>query len=314
MIGPDGRPVTAESAPEEIEVASIAELMAGRLPLRAQWRVAEQRERAERGEPGAFTSDLTVEEFAAIRSVGFRPVGQVLGTAVYDVSGVPQGCGVGRFAIPANAPVVSLVGRQDMLKDARRTAVSRMRQECWELGGDGVVGVRVAVRTFHDIGLEFLAIGTAVRADGTTRARKPFTSDLSGQDFAKLLRAGWVPVALVQGVAVKVRHNDWLQRMQTSSWSNQELIGPTALISAARSAARSSLADQARGVGAQGVVLRDMTLFSFECPCMSGLEGEDKIAEATMWGTAIASFGTGRHRDGDVPLSMMRLNPVKGTR
>ena len=78
---------------ERIAEASAAELSAGRLPMRAQWRLAEQRQRAERGEPGSFTSDLTVEEFAAIRSVGFSPVGQVMGSAVYNVGWAYSGCG-----------------------------------------------------------------------------------------------------------------------------------------------------------------------------------------------------------------------------
>jgi len=65
-VDPAGRTWT----PEQIAEGSAAELAAGRLPLRAQWRIAEQRERRDRGEPGSFTSDLTVQEFAAIRSVG----------------------------------------------------------------------------------------------------------------------------------------------------------------------------------------------------------------------------------------------------
>src|SRR5205814_7198957 len=108
-------------------------------PLRAQWRLAEQRQRAERGDPGAFTSDLTVQEFAAIRSVGFAPVGQVLGTAVYQFAAVYQGCGfIG--ASPADAPVVGLQLAQALLDEARHLAVRRMRFECDALGGDGVVG------------------------------------------------------------------------------------------------------------------------------------------------------------------------------
>ena len=41
------------------------------------------RKAAATGQPGAFTSDLSTQEFAAIRSVGFRPVGQVMGSAVF---------------------------------------------------------------------------------------------------------------------------------------------------------------------------------------------------------------------------------------
>ena len=65
--------------PEEYEQASIAELSRGKLPLRAQERLATMRA------DHAFTSDLTVDEHHAIRSVGFSPVGQVLGSCVYQI-------------------------------------------------------------------------------------------------------------------------------------------------------------------------------------------------------------------------------------
>src|SRR6266852_4008663 len=49
------------------------------LPTAAQARMAEIRT------SGTWGSALSTEEFAAIRSVGFEPVGQVLGAAVYNI-------------------------------------------------------------------------------------------------------------------------------------------------------------------------------------------------------------------------------------
>ena len=291
---------------EQIAAASAAELTAGRLPMRAQWRLAEQRGRAERGEPGAFTSDLTIEEFAAIRSVGFSPVGQVMGSAVYNVGWAYSGCGYYGYYGYGMAPVVPVPATQQLLNQARHRAVNRMRQECQALDGDGVVGVRLAVQRFHDIGLEFFAIGTAVRADGRKRPKKPFTSDLSGQDFAKLLRAGWVPVALVQGVGAMVRHKDRLQLAWGSSWFNQELVGSTKLVQAARAAARDSLTADARKAGGHTVVLRDTVLQVFESRCASGSEGEDQHTNAYLWGTAIVPYR--RAAVSETPLQMLRLD------
>jgi uncharacterized protein YbjQ (UPF0145 family) len=292
--------------PEQLAYASAHELVQGRLPLRAQWRLAEQRKRAEAGDPGAFTSDLTVEEFAAIRSVGFTPVGQVLGTAVYNVGYAFGGCGYSTL-YTVGAPAMILSGFEQLVEDARYAALRRMTFECEALGGDGVVGVRLAAQPFHEIGLEFLAIGTAVRADGDVRPVRPFTSDLSGQDFAKLLRAGWVPVALLQGVGASIRHDDWLQFSQGMSWMNQEMTGLTSLVEVARSRARLSLTRDAAMAGAHTVVLRDMMTRMFHRECRS-TEGHDHIAEALLWGTGIVPFTTARHRDGDVPLKMLRLN------
>ncbi|MBO0871672.1 MAG: heavy metal-binding domain-containing protein [Micromonosporaceae bacterium] len=300
--------------PEQIAQGSATEIEAGRLPLRAQWRIREQRARRDRGEPGSFTSDLTVEEFAAIRSVGFSPVGQVLGSAVFQVGWSYTGCGYyyGGFGSygPALAPVVPVPATQQLLSQARHRAVQRMTQECEGLGGDGVVGVRLSVRSFYGNGLEFMAIGTAVRADGDKRPGRPFTSDLTGQDFARLIRAGWVPAALVQGVGAVIRHDDFATRSQRMSWTNQELVGPTQLLHAARDAARASLAADARDRGGHTVLLRDMQVQTFRLRCTSGTEGEDDLADVFLWGTAVVPFETSASLE--APLPMLRLS--EGTR
>jgi uncharacterized protein YbjQ (UPF0145 family) len=329
-VDPAGQTWTAD----EIAEGSAVEITAGRLPLRAQWRIAEQRERRDRGEPGSFTSALTVEEFAAIRSVGFSPVGQVLGSAVYNVGWSYTGCGyyygrgVGMGGVRGGmagggfagggiagggvfgggwtmAPVVPVPATQQLLSQARHRAVERMRQECAGLGGDGVVGVHLTVQSFYGNGLEFIAIGTAVRADGAKRPRKPFTSDLTGQDFAKLIRAGWVPVALAQGVGSMVRHDDWSMMSQRTSWYNQEMAGSTQLVHAARDAARASLATDARHRGGHTVILRDMVLQVSEQRCSGASEGEDHVANAFLWGTAVVPFDT--HASIEAPLPMLRL-------
>ena len=131
-------------------------------------------------ESGTWGSSLSTAEFAAIRSVGFEPVGQVLGAAVYNI-GYTGGyscpgawAGYGGFVTPA-ASVTSVSGATSMgsfgpmvatLYEARRTAIGRMVAECQELGGHGIVGVRLTIGSFPAGGLEFKAIGTAVRAPG----------------------------------------------------------------------------------------------------------------------------------------------------
>ena len=57
------------------------------LPPAAQARLGQARE------AGTWTSSLSVSEFAAIRSVGFSPVGQVMGSAVYNVGWTYSSCG-----------------------------------------------------------------------------------------------------------------------------------------------------------------------------------------------------------------------------
>jgi uncharacterized protein YbjQ (UPF0145 family) len=293
--------------PEQIEQLSIAELEAGRLPVRAQERLAMMTA------DQAFTSDLTVDEHHAIRSAGFSPVGQVMGSCVYHIGYTRSwNCGwqgFGAFGgFIGGATVTEADGLRASMYEARMLAMRRMSQECAGLGGDGVVAVRLTIAPFPAGGLEFQAIGTAVRADGAVHARKPFLSDLTGQDFAKLITAGWVPCGLALGLAVAVRHDDYRTQRQAMSWQNTEISGFTELVGTARHWARDRLRQDCVRVGGSGVVVRTTSLRISERACPSGGNDQhDHLAEAMMIGTAITPF---RHAGGNrppAPLPIMRL-------
>jgi len=298
------------------------------LPPVAEARMAEIRR------SGTWGSALSSDEFAAIKSAGFEPVGQVLGAAVYNIGytggyGCPAygvGYGFGPAGIYAGGPyntVTATSGGGSLnsyaplvrtMYQARRQAIGRMTTECTELGGDGVVGVRLTIGGFPAGGLEFKAIGTAVRASvrpGARRPREPFTSDLSGQDFAKLMLAGWVPVGLVLGISVGARHDDWMTVNQTR-WGagNTEVHGYTDLINATRHDARSQLERDVVRHGADGVVLQEMDIRvgEHECPVQEGRR--DHVVEATIIGTAIAHFGRPK-ATARPPLAIMSLDPQR---
>ncbi|HET9731263.1 MAG TPA: heavy metal-binding domain-containing protein [Acidimicrobiales bacterium] len=190
--------------------------------------------------------------------------------------------------------------------DARELAMSRMREECSRAGGDGVVGVRLDMGPFPDVpgGFEFRAVGTAVVARSRTRPRRPFLSDLSGQDFAKLAESGWIPTDMALGIAVGVRHDDIATRAVTSSWANGEVPGYTDLVSFVRHRARQALETDARRSGGQGVVISDTDLWVGEQECAGG--GRDHLAHGLVVGTAIAPF-----RPGDSPRSALAVMPLR---
>jgi len=293
--------MTEGLTPEQIEQLSISELQAGRLPIRAQERLAMMTA------DQAFTSDLTVAEHHAIRSVGFSPVGQVMGSCVYQIAYPNSGnCG---WASNGRSKPTEATTLRTALYDARKLAMQRMTQECAGLGGDGVVAVRLTIAPFPAGGLEFQAIGTAVRADGPVHPRRPFLCDLTGQDFAKLMTAGWVPCGMVLGLAVSVRHDDYAARRQARSWSNTEVDGFTDLVSSARHRARERLRHECSLVDGAGVVVRTNNLWIRERRCPSGgSEQHDHVAEVLVTGTAITPF---RHSSGGrppAPLPMLRLN------
>ena len=73
--------------------------MSGKLPAAAEARMAALRS------SGTWGSALTADEFAAVRSAGFEPVGQVFGAAVYGAGSASEyGC-PGLPGSPGGAPV-----------------------------------------------------------------------------------------------------------------------------------------------------------------------------------------------------------------
>ena len=269
------------------------------LPPAAEARMAEIRR------SGTWGSALSADEFTAIRTVGFEPVGQVLGAAVYNIGyaggyGCPGAwAGYGGYVTPYQSVTAVSSGGSggsfgpmvQTLYQARHKAIERMSAECAELGGHGVVGVLLTIGSFPAGGLEFKAIGTAVRAPGAVPLKRPFTSDLSGQDFAKLIMAGWVPAGLALGISIGARHDDWLTINQTRWGSgNSEVTGYTDLVNQSRHDARTQLDRDVARMGAQGVVVRDMDLRIRERECPMQEHRRDHIAEVTIIGTAITQF------------------------
>ena len=275
---------------------------------------------------GTWGSALTVAEFAAIRSVGFEPVGQVFGAAVYSAGPTSgYGCPGGRASPaggrpPGPATQVSGPGGSgsfgplvQTMDQARHTAVGRMMAECAELGGHGVVGVRLSRGSFPVGGPQCTVIGTAVRAPGAAHGpRVPFTAEVSGQDFAKLITAGWVPAGLVLGISIGSRHDDRKTARQARWGSgNAEVAGWTELVNRSRHDARRQLERDVKRLGAEGVVVATMEMRVRERDCPATVGRRDHIVEATLIGTAIARFSRPGPRPDAPVLAIMSLDPQR---
>jgi uncharacterized protein YbjQ (UPF0145 family) len=273
---------------------------------------------------GTWASALTSDEFAAVRSAGFEPVGQVFGAAIYGAgssteSGCPGTGGPAGGTGPAR-PVTLVSGRDgsrsfgplvQAMYQARHAAIDRMTAECAALGGHGVVGVRLSRGSFALGGVEFTAIGTAVRARGAAHGpRAPFTCGVSGQDFAKLITAGWVPAGLVLGIAIGSRHDDRTTARQARWGSgNAEIAGWTELVNESRHDARRQLEGDVRRTGAEGVVISAMQMRVRERDCPAQVGRRDHIVEATFIGTAIASFSRAAPGQAGRALAVLSLGP-----
>jgi uncharacterized protein YbjQ (UPF0145 family) len=270
----------------------------------------------------AWGSVLSADEFAAVRSVGFEPVGQVFGAAVYPLSATAAvSCpGPATHSLVPGTParVTGWAGSAariaQALYDGHQTAIDRMAGECSDLGGHGIVGASMQVTenpgdSFTAATVEFMVIGTAVRGSGCPPLGRPFTSGLSGPDFAKLLMDGWVPAGIALGISVAGLH-DTLVTASSGPWGtgNAEVPAYTDLMVRVRQDARSRLEQTVCGLGAEGVVVSAMTPRVRSGECRAHLAGADHFAEVVITGTAVARFASRREAARPPSLAVLPLN------
>jgi uncharacterized protein YbjQ (UPF0145 family) len=202
-------------------------------------------------EAGVFTSDLSVSEYVLLGEAGFEPLGFVVGSSIYHI-----GVQIGRWSTNQELTVLT-----QAMYNARELAMTRMRAEADHLAGDGIVGVQLRMQMYAwgEGCLEFVATGTAVRhlaGHGAHRAPdgRAFTSDLSAQDFFRLLAAGAVPVSFVLGTCVyHIAHQGVMQTLRQAG-RNQEMMQFTQGVYEARELALSRMQAEAAAARASGIV------------------------------------------------------------
>ncbi|MBS1716262.1 MAG: heavy metal-binding domain-containing protein [Armatimonadetes bacterium] len=231
--------------------ASQESIRNGGLPLNAIARLQEQEKR--HGTPEQFfSSDLSVNELLLTRQCGYEPLGQVMGSCVYNVGWqyIPQGVWV------YSSQEFSVLSGAHM--EARKLAFNRLQQEAALLKADGVVGVRF-IRKGEGLfqnGLEYIALGTAVRAinEKDRYPGPPFVSNLTGQQHYALRQEGFRPVGFVFGNCTWLQYPDWRSQNALLSFRNAELTSLTQGMYTARSLAVGRMEAEAISLSAKGVV------------------------------------------------------------
>jgi Putative heavy-metal-binding len=143
---------------------------------------------------------------------------------------------------------------------ARRRALARLTEEALHVGADVVVSVHVR-RSDHDLGsgtIEYVVSGTAIRLPGSSGSPRPTLTDLSVQDYWRLLKAGHKPVGLLASTAVVFASPPRSTRLRRtrSVAQNQELAEISGAFRLARETVRAGLRGQVadmHGAGAVGV-------------------------------------------------------------
>jgi uncharacterized protein YbjQ (UPF0145 family) len=208
------------------------------------------RARLEQNKKGLFTSDLSVIEFLLVKEAGFEPLGLVVGSSIFHIG----------FQQSSWSKSEEMTVLSEAMYTARELAMTRMEEEADQLGADGIVGVRLDVGRYSwgENMAEFIAIGTAIRhRDGELHRApngRPFTSDLSGQDFWTLLQSGHRPVGMVLGSCVyHVAHRGMFKALRQAG-QNVELPNFTQALYDARELAMERMQREATDLQAEGIV------------------------------------------------------------
>ena len=241
----------AEQAEQNAE-ESRRRIEAGGLPVAAEARLRQLA--SSDGKPKLFTSDLSVQEFSLLAGMGVQPLTQVMGSSIYNVGWQPV-----YYNVPTEVTVLS-----GAFNTCRSLAFKRLIEEAQLAAADAVVGVRI-VQGAHDWAahsIEFVVIGTAVRLAPHMRHPDGGTvlTDLTGQEFVQLCKAGVRPVGIAAHTSVQYVPASWQTVRATSagwggaSWYNQELRDFTQGVYDAREKAVGTVVYQAEQLGADGIV------------------------------------------------------------
>ncbi len=174
----------------------------------------------------AFTSGLSVADFAACQTMGLEPVAYVQGFCAMQWGWVGMGysaAAMGGFGAQGGYNQTFTCPHGYVSDDHRRwgqnfeqvaleqawsngfqAAYARMVQEAIDAGAHGIVGVVDTAQSLADTGVvEFHLLGTAVKvADlDVPSGAIPWTTYLAGQRLAKIFEAGYAPVSVVATAA-----------------------------------------------------------------------------------------------------------------
>jgi uncharacterized protein YbjQ (UPF0145 family) len=236
---------------------SLARIEQGGIPLSAERRLSELRERG-----GSFTSDLSVNGFALCHQLGLKPLSQVMGSSIYQM-GYQSAWGSTGLG---SAILVELDSLSGALNEVRGKALSRLGEEARHVGADAVVGVQTRAGESEletgSLALEHVVVGTAVRREGS-RAKHPVLTELSVAEYAMLLRGGFEPLGIVAWSSVfftSYVFGGMLGGGMLGGGSlamgaqNFELREFTQAVYSAREAVMQQIAAQASALGASGVI------------------------------------------------------------
>lgn len=263
---------------------TLRALQQNQLPRYIQTRIQQQRAASL-----PWTSGLSVNEWLVFSKLKLKPLGLVAGSCFYHI-----GYSMANYAGAWYSRDLST--QEQALMGGRRTALERMQQEAIALGAHAVVGVQLKVHQpgFYGHETEFIAIGTAIAVAGLPAPERPLICTVTGEDFLKLLQVGSIPIGVALGACVHYQYTSRQDQFQATSFWNAEVPTYSEAIYHTRDRAVKNMWDDARHLGASGVLAHDTKLRVMDVEVERGQndEREDHIVEFLSIGTAVSTTRT----------------------
>lgn len=182
-----------------------------------------------------WASTLDINDLYLAEDIGIEPVTLVGGNCTWHAQEYNNSWGNQAhdesYVLDSYNNAVHLV---DAFYEAKDQAMKRMLDEALLAQAHAVINAR---HSFHKIGkntVYFNIIGTAVRFRGVALPRTPLVSPMSGEDFFKLLRKGYIPVGFALGFQRRSIPIGWNTQKAQYSWANQEFESLTKSLMRAR--------------------------------------------------------------------------------
>ena len=210
-------------------------------------------EAAGRLERSAFSSGLSVPDFAACLHMGMYPVGLVQGFCVMRWSWYGQNAGyysqyAGTTIQSYRCPHSRMYGGYGGVSAEHRSwgknfeqpwvtkawadgfnkAYRRMIEEAADAGAHGVIDIHDANTQLIDSGIrEFHLLGTAVVVEGKPKPKRIWTTYLAGQPLAKLMEAGFEPVTILASMtSVRMYAICSVETLMRGRYDNYGMVNP----------------------------------------------------------------------------------------
>jgi uncharacterized protein YbjQ (UPF0145 family) len=171
----------------------------------------------------AFTSALSVQEFALARSLGLRPLRLVAGGGVFSVYPYwfPYNyAALDPYQLRPGQTALACQGADAWVR-TREQVLDRLRREAADCGADIVTGITWRERPAPSFesgranaeNKEVTAMGTALAVDGPRppgpALRDPALTSMGLRDYAALARSGYAPAGLVMAAAQVAGRSAW---------------------------------------------------------------------------------------------------------